>query len=488
MMPPSGQGKVMTDMPNGTHPPLNPTTKQPLTPDLMAPIFNRGRSVLRRGAVQLRLPCRGGGRGEKTPAEDMSLIMPMIIFRAASLLWKQGRMRRGFFLGLGLCLALPGSVCAGGSQTLESLVENGGLVVTRNGATIYERNADSRFMPASVLKIGTALAAIHILGKDYRFTTRLYLNADHDLYIRGLADPLLVSEEVARIVAALRGRGLSSIRNIHVDDSGCLLENGTDGAGNTLNPYDAQNSCLAVNFNTINLIKAADGRVRSGEEQTPTLPLMPELAQGVTPGTYRINTTATGNQSLRYVGELFSAMFRKQGVTVSGVIVPGTVPEGLKPVYEHTSSKTLPEVLTGLLKYSNNFIANQLFLAAGAKEYGWPATWDKGQRAMAAFYRNELGLLDKDILVREGSGLSRQNRVTPKAMLAILEAFKPHAGLLPFENGCLRKSGTMTGVYGYAGYFAGERGLDSFVLILNQPKNTRDQVLELLGAMHWKHR
>jgi D-alanyl-D-alanine carboxypeptidase/D-alanyl-D-alanine-endopeptidase (penicillin-binding protein 4) len=64
------------------------------------------------------------------------------------------------------------------------------------------------------------------------------------------------------------------------------------------------------------------------------------------------------------------------------------------------------------------------------------------------------------------------------------EAFKPHAGLLPFENNCLRKSGTMTGVYGYGGYFAGARGLDSFVLLLNQPKNTRDQVLELLGAMH----
>jgi D-alanyl-D-alanine carboxypeptidase/D-alanyl-D-alanine-endopeptidase (penicillin-binding protein 4) len=394
------------------------------------------------------------------------------------------KMQNVFFLGLGLCLALPGSLWAGAGQSLESLVENGGLIVTRNGEIIYERNADSQLMPASVQKIGTALAAIHILGKDYRFLTRFYLSADRDLYIQGLADPLLVSEEVAKIVATLRGRGLSSIRNIVVDDSGCRLENGTDGASNTLNPYDAQNSCLAVNFNTINLIKGADGSVRSGEEQTPTLPLMRELAQGLPPGTHRINATATGNQSLRYVGELFAAMFKKQGVTVRGEIIPGPVPEGLKPLCEHASSKSLDEVLTGLLKYSNNFIANQLFLAMGAKEYGWPATWDKGQRAMTGLYRNELGLLEKDIVVREGSGLSRQNRVTPKAMLVILEAFKPHATLLPFENNCLRKSGTMTGVYGYAGYFAGARGLDSFVLLLNQPKNTRDQVLELLGALH----
>lgn len=392
--------------------------------------------------------------------------------------------RRVSFLALGLCLLLPTSLWAGAGQSLESLVENGGLIVTRNGETLYEHNGDRQFMPASVQKIGTALAAIRILGKEYRFTTRFYVNGERDLYIRGLADPLLVSEEVATIVATLRSRGISAIRNIHVDDSGCRLENGTDGSTNTLNPYDAQNSCLAVNFNTINLIKGANGSVRSGEEQTPTLPLMRELAQGLPPGNHRINATASGNRSLRYAGELFGAMFQKQGVTMRGEIIPGPVPEGLKPVYEHTSSKTLDEVLTKLLKYSNNFTANQIFLAMGAKQYGWPATWDKGERAMTGLYRNEFGLSEKDIVVREGSGLSRQNRVTPRAMLAILEAFKPHANLLPFENNCLRKSGTMTGVYAYAGYFAGERGLDSFILILNQPKNTRNQVLEMLDSVH----
>lgn len=408
----------------------------------------------------------------------------MSILRAASLLFKPRGMRRVLFAALSLCLVLPGPVCAGGGRTLDSLVENGGLIVTSNGAIIYERNADSQFMPASVLKIGTALAAIQILGKDYRFTTRFYLNDDRDLFIQGQADPLLVSEEVSAIAAILRNRGLSAIRNIHVDDSACRLENETDGATNTLNPYDAQNSCLAVNFNTINLVKEADGSVRSGEEQTPAIPLMRELAQGIPPGSHRINVTATGSQSLRYVGELFAAVLKKQEIPVSGGISPSPVPPGLKLFYEHSSSKNLDEVLIGLLKYSNNFIANQIFLAIGAQQYGWPATWDKGQRGMSAFYRNELGVSEKDIVVREGSGLSRENRVTPRGMLAILEAFKPHAALLPFENNCLRKSGTMSGVYGYGGYFAGERGLDSFVLLLNQPKNTRDQVLELLAAMH----
>ena len=131
----------------------------------------------------------------------------MAILRAASLLRKPRGMRRVFFLGLGLSLALPASLWAGAGQSLETLVENGGILVTRNGAIIYEQNADRQFIPASVLKIGTALAGIRILGKEYRFTTRFYVNGDRDLYIRGLADPLLVSEEVAKIAGTLRNRG-----------------------------------------------------------------------------------------------------------------------------------------------------------------------------------------------------------------------------------------------------------------------------------------
>lgn len=408
----------------------------------------------------------------------------MALSRAAALFSKARGLRRFFFFSAILLLCLPSLSWAGAGHSLESLVENGGILLTRGGATLYAHNQDRPFIPASVLKIGTALAAIELLGREYRFTTRFYYNPDHDLYIRGLADPLLISEEVARIVAVLRSRGLTSLRNIVVDETGCRLENKTEGATSTLNPYDAQNGCLAVNFNTIHLVKGKDGSVHSAEEQTPTLPLMRELARGLPPGTHRLNATAGGDRSLRLVGELFAAMCKEQGVTMRGRIIPAPVPEGLKLFYEHTSSRSLDEVLAGLLKYSNNFIANQLFLAMAAKQYGWPATWDKGQRAVTSFYRNELGLSEKDIVVSEGSGLSRENRLTPKALIAILAAFKPYAGLLPAQDGVLLKSGTMTGIYAYAGYFpAGDR-LDSFVVILNQRENNRDRVLALLRALH----
>jgi len=92
----------------------------------------------------------------------------------------------------------------------------------------------------------------------------------------------------------------------------------------------------------------------------------------------------------------------------------------------------------------------------------------------------ESGLGQAEFQVREGSGLSRENRITPRALLRLLEAFAPYAHLLPTDGGRLLKSGTLKGVYSYAGYFTDGPALDPVVLILNQPKNTREQVLDQL--------
>jgi D-alanyl-D-alanine carboxypeptidase/D-alanyl-D-alanine-endopeptidase (penicillin-binding protein 4) len=136
--------------------------------------------------------------------------------------------------------------------------------------------------------------------------------------------------------------------------------------------------------------------------------------------------------------------------------------------------------------YSNNFIANQIFLATGAARYGFPATWLKGHRAMQEFAKKDKELSRMNIKLVEGSGLSRNNRLTAGAMLKVLELFKPHAGLLPKKDGVMIKSGTLTGVYSYAGYLPTTSGLDSFVIILNQQKNNRDEILDILKQVHAK--
>jgi D-alanyl-D-alanine carboxypeptidase/D-alanyl-D-alanine-endopeptidase (penicillin-binding protein 4) len=163
------------------------------------------------------------------------------------------------------------------------------------------------------------------------------------------------------------------------------------------------------------------------------------------------------------------------------------VPAGLAPITRHLSSPTLTEAVRAMLEYSNNFIANQLFLTCGAKRFGSPATWDKGREAMTPFLQERVGLDSGSYTVEEGSGLSRKNRVTPQAMLAILHAFRPYAALMPMRDGVMVKTGTLRGVYTYAGYFQSPQGLDPFVLMLNQPENSRDRLLHHLEELHRNH-
>jgi D-alanyl-D-alanine carboxypeptidase/D-alanyl-D-alanine-endopeptidase (penicillin-binding protein 4) len=206
---------------------------------------------------------------------------------------------------------------------------------------------------------------------------------------------------------------------------------------------------------------------------------MTRLGQHLPPGKHRINISRDPADGLLLAGQLFRSFQQKAGISGKGLISRRKAP-ATKPVLSHYSSRKLPELIAALMLYSNNFIANQIFLQIGAKKFGYPATWHKGQQAILDFTKKDPVLNSTAINLVEGSGLSRKNRLTLRAMLRVLELFKPHAQLLPEKNSLLLKSGTLTGVYSYAGYFTANGNLDGFTIILNQDKNNRDKILELL--------
>ena len=368
------------------------------------------------------------------------------------------------------------------------LIDNGAYAVEKTDRLLIAHNPNGMYIPASIVKIATALTALGILGPDYRFETHFYMDSASNIYIKGFGDPFLVSEELELIIDNLKKRGVHAINNIYLDHAAYQLTLPADGLGFSDNPYDALNSALAVNFNTVRIQVSENGLVLSAEEQTPTLPLMQQLGKNMNPGNHRINISTDENNGQtvisRYVGELFRAIQEKKEMPGKGKIAEKTVPGDLAPVYMHRSGKSLLEIIEPLMLYSNNFIANQLFLACGAKQYGYPATWEKGRRGLAEFMREKLDLSEKVIKMVEGSGLSRRNRVSPGAMLSILRAFKPYGHLLPLEDGKRIKSGTLQGVYSYAGYFTDSDKLDSFVLILNQSGNKRDKLLGILEGYY----
>jgi len=349
-------------------------------------------------------------------------------------------------------LLFPSPALAGAKQKVASLAPKGlVLVMDAEGNELVVQNADKPFVPASVTKIVTAWLAMQVLGGDYRFQTRFYLDDDRVLYVRGGGDPFLVSEELAGLAAQLVAAvGKEPLTGIVLDASYYASDLRIPGVEETNEAYDALNSALAVNFNTIHAVRRGT-KVRSAEKQTPITPLAISQFRARGPnGRSRISLTQDPAVSLQYAGELIAAFIKQAGGSVSGEITTGFVPEALAPVYVHRQSRTLSEILTQMLRYSNNYIANQVFLEIGAHRHGGPVALEKSLQVAREVLAAH-GLAEA-IQLEEGSGISRGNRFTARGLARLLHHFAPHAGLFHGRNGAPHKTGTLSGVRTLAGY------------------------------------
>src|SRR5215212_12276975 len=269
-------------------------------------------------------------------------------------------------------LLLPAQALADAREKLAALASSGlVLVMDDKGNELVVQNADKPFVPASVAKIATAWLAMEVLGADYRFETRFYLNADRVLYVRGGGDPFLISEELARLASALVvAIGKQPLTGIVLDASYYPSDIRIPGIEESEEAYDALNSALAVNFNTIHAVRKGK-TVHSAEKQTPITPLaISQFQARGSQGRSRISLTQEPAVGLRYAGELIAAFIERAGGSVKGQISTGAVPKGLEPVYVHLQSRSLSKILAELLLASNNYIANQVFLEMGAHRFG----------------------------------------------------------------------------------------------------------------------
>src|SRR5580704_4099433 len=171
-------------------------------------------------------------------------------------------------------LLLPAPALAGVKEKVATLAPSGlVLVMDAKGNELLAQNADAPFVPASVTKIVTAWLAMEVLGGDYRFETRFYLDDKRVLYIHGGGDPFLISEELATLATELVAAvGKAPIAGIVLDSSYYPSDLRIPGIEDDNESYDALNSALAVNFNTIDAVRSGDD-VRPAEKQTPITPV-----------------------------------------------------------------------------------------------------------------------------------------------------------------------------------------------------------------------
>jgi len=357
------------------------------------------------------------------------------------------------------------------------------LVADSQGKVLFSKHADLQLIPASVLKLFTSLATLHYLGPDYRFATEFYLDRSCNLTIKGYGDPLLVSEVLQQITHTLAKRlstGQRRINDLVLDDSYFKDPLVIPGVTSSYEPYDAPNGALCVNFNTVNFKRNDNGNYVSAEPQTPLLPFVIDRVRASQLNRGRVILARKNNESTLYAGHLLLYFLKQQGIHASGRIRVGRVRKGQdKLIFRYVSDYSMTQVISKLLEHSNNFMANQLLIAAGARTFGPPGTLAKGVRASSNFALNVLKI--KDINFIEGSGISRENRISAQSLHKILEVFEPYHYLLVHNGRTFYKTGTLNGINTRVGFIENKGGgLFRFVVLINTPGKSVDNIMDKL--------
>jgi len=362
---------------------------------------------------------------------------------------------------------------------------NSGVVLADDkGNIIYAENRDELFIPASILKILTSLASIDILGKNYHFPTNYFFDDNsQNLYIKGFGDPLFISETVKQLCDEIIVKTkVRQIHNIILDQSFFSSQIKIPGKGGSLNPYDASIGAICANFNTINFIwDNQTSRFISAEPQTPLLNIFYQDIKNS--GLNQGRILLSKQQSILYPGYLIKYFLEKNSIIITGSVIQGKFYSNDKNINSFLSPFKLIDIVQKLLKYSNNFMANQLLLTMGARVFGEPATLEKGIRVLELFLKQNLKqtLNWESIKIHEGSGLSRENLISPNQMLTILIQFMPYYSFLKNKNKDYYKTGTLLGVRTRAGYLLDRNNrLYPYVIMVNQKNKGYEAILRNL--------
>jgi D-alanyl-D-alanine carboxypeptidase/D-alanyl-D-alanine-endopeptidase (penicillin-binding protein 4) len=313
-------------------------------------------------------------------------------------------------------------------------------------------NAGEQRNPASVMKLVTTYAALELLGPAYRWKTEVYEDGA-DLVLRGTGDPKLNYESFWMLLRNLRGRGIREIRGDVVLDRSYFAPLALTPIDQELfRPYNVVPDALLVNFKSlrfvftpegegvrifvepdlrgldvINRLKTVHGFCPEGRAFRDTL----QAAFQSTPpqasftGTYPI---ACGERDLNvslhrpedYVEGMLRTLWAEMGGTWSGRIREGVVPPSARLLYAH-ESEPLSEIVRDINKFSNNVMARQLYLTLGAELGGPPARPEGAARAIAQWLTFK-GIDARDLVLENGSGLSRQERASAAMLMALLQA------------------------------------------------------------------
>lgn len=363
--------------------------------------------------------------------------------------------------------------------------------------------------PASVMKLVTTYAALDTLGPTYSWTTPVYVEGTArngtlygNVYIKGQGDPKLVLERLWLLLRRVQGLDIRTIAGDIVLDRSAFdvaAPDPGDFDGERLRPYNAAPDALLLNYKAVVMTFVPDRAANAAHVnyepplagvQWPThVPLTETdcndwraaLRADVSDPT-RIRFAGRYPASCgekvwplayadpaSYAARAVEGLWREMGGQLQGRVREGKVPGGLTPAFE-LASPALAEVVRDVNKYSNNVMAQQLFLTLSLAQQG-VGSYAASREVLQGWWKERFGADDVPVL-DNGSGLSRSERITALALARLLQhawaspLLPELASSLPITgvDGTLRrmrnraagsahlKTGSLRDVAGVAGY------------------------------------
>jgi D-alanyl-D-alanine carboxypeptidase/D-alanyl-D-alanine-endopeptidase (penicillin-binding protein 4) len=374
---------------------------------------------------------------------------------------------------------------------------------------ILEHNSDKLFIPASNQKVMTSVAALSLLGSDYRFRTEFYSGGGISdgvlygtLYIKGYGDPTITTAHLISIAHELKKLGVKEVKGgITVDDSyfdrlryamGWKEEWRGDFYSPPIGALTLNHNIFEIkvyptksgripkvelepkgtNINIIN--KAITSTKRGGLtakwlEEGKTIMLQGRISPRSSFYSFKI---PIGTPEL-YTGTVFRGVLVDSGIKVNGLVARGVVPRWAK-IFHTRLSDPLHLVITEYNKNSVNIIGENILKTLGAEFKEPPGTWEKGALVVSEFL-HKIGIKDEFTIV-DGSGLSLLNRISPHAITDVLKyAYKsrliglqfltslPIAGVDGTLKGRFKRSEIEGRVMAKTGYLKNVRALSGYV-------------------------
>ncbi len=322
----------------------------------------------------------------------------------------------------------------------------------------WQHRADAPHNPASVIKLLTTAAALEILGPQHQWQTELLREGplaqgvlQGPLYVRGGGDPKLVLERLQAMLAQLRAAGVQRIAGDIVLDRSVFADEGPSPPfdDEPLRPYNVGADGLLLNFRSLILRFEPDpatGQARvlsepplQGLQVPATVPLrggpcqdwraalQADFRQPLAPQFAGAYPLACGVQQWpvafalvdEYAPRVFEALWREAGGQLDGRVRWGRTPAGAQSLLR-MPSLPLAEIVADVNKFSNNPMAQQVFLSLSAKP-GEPARSEASRQRLLAWWQQRLPQASAPTL-DNGSGLSRSQRISARSLAALLQA------------------------------------------------------------------